>query len=87
VLREATRSVLAEHVLAVCDDVEDPAAPLDQLGLDSGFSLDGVRQTGGFGKVVSFSAVGDADVHGCTCSSMRLAFGDCCRPVPDVAGL
>jgi hypothetical protein len=44
-------------------DVEDPAAPLDQLWLDSEFLLDALRQTGGARAVVSNHAVFDRDLH------------------------
>ena len=46
--REAADFVLAEDHLAVDFDVKDAAGAGDQLGLDSVFGFDGVRQTGGF---------------------------------------
>ena len=58
---EPTGHVFREHQLAVQVDVEDAAAPLDQLGPDAELPLDLVRQTGGTRTVVSDDAVFDRD--------------------------
>jgi hypothetical protein len=55
--------VLAVDLLAVDGDVEDPAAPFDQLGFDVVLLLDSGRQTGGLWQVVSGAAVLDRDLH------------------------
>ena len=57
------KPVLAEDEVAVETDVEDAATALDQLGLNAVLLLDHLRQTGGFGQVVSFSAVFDGHFH------------------------
>ncbi len=51
--------VLAEDHLAVSFDVENAATTFDELGLDSQFSLQECRQTGGFWVIVSLNAVRD----------------------------
>jgi hypothetical protein len=63
VLREPPCIVLREDLPAVDDDVEDAAAPLDELGRDARLLLDRGRQTGGLRLVVSLHAVGDRDLH------------------------
>jgi hypothetical protein len=63
VLWETTGLVLAVNEPAVNLDVEDASGPLDKRRLDVEFVLDGGRQTGGFGVVVSLHAVGNGDVH------------------------
>jgi len=64
VLGEAAYVVLAPDLLAVDVYVKDAAGALDHLGIDLVFLLDGSRQTGGGGVVVSLHAVLDADIHG-----------------------
>jgi hypothetical protein len=64
VLGELPGLGLGVDFLAVGVDVEDPAAPLDQPRLDSRFTLDEIRQTGGSRQVVSLAAVLDGDLHG-----------------------
>lgn len=61
--REAADVVLAPDLRAVDVNVEDAAAALDQFGFHLEFALDRLRQTGGCGQVVSFTAVLDGDVH------------------------
>ena len=61
--RKSAGFYLAVDQLAVDFDVEDPSAPLDEFGADAELGLDGVRQTGGWGSVVSFYAVFDGNVH------------------------
>jgi hypothetical protein len=46
--------------------VEDAAAALDQLALDTVLGLDCGRQTGGLWQVVSLAAVLNADFHACS---------------------
>jgi hypothetical protein len=60
---EAADLILGEDQLPVGGDIKDAAAAFDELGLDAVGLLDGFRQTGGFGKVVSLHAVLDADLH------------------------
>jgi hypothetical protein len=55
--------VLGEDLLTVDADVEDAAAAADELTVDTEFTLDLSRQTGGSGEVVSNAAVVDSDVH------------------------
>jgi len=57
--REAAGLPLGEDQLVVDGDLEDPAGPLDELGLDAQLLLDLLRQTGGAGIVVSDPAVLD----------------------------
>ena len=61
--RKSAGFLLAVDQLAVDFDVEDAPAALDELGVDAEFGLNGVRQTGGLGSVVSFHAVLDGNVH------------------------
>ena len=63
VLGEPTDLILGEDQFSVGGDIEDAAAAFDELGLDAVGLLDGLRQTGGFGEVVSLHAVLDADLH------------------------
>jgi hypothetical protein len=64
VLRRKTagRSFREDHP-AVGDDVEDTAAPFDEIRLDAEMLPDCGRQTGGPGQVVSLAAIGDGQVH------------------------
>lgn len=55
--------MFAVDQLAVDLDVEDSASALDQLGIDSELLLDGFRQTGGRGEVVSFDTILNGYVH------------------------
>lgn len=55
---------LREEELAVAGDLEGSAVARDELDLDGERFLDGGRQTGGPGKVVSADAVLDRDIHG-----------------------
>ncbi len=64
VLRETAGVVLGVDEFSICNDVEDAAAPLDQLHLGVERLLDGGRQTGGVRSIVSFNAVGNRDLHG-----------------------
>jgi hypothetical protein len=63
VLGEAARVALAPDLRAVDVHVKHAAGALDQLGLNVELLPDRVRQTGGGGKIVSFPAVLDGDVH------------------------
>jgi hypothetical protein len=56
--------VLGIDPLSVDDDVEDPARPLLQLGLDPEALLDLGRETRGPALIASSGAVGDLDGHG-----------------------
>ncbi len=61
--RESAGFLLAVDQLAVDGDIEDAAATIDELDVSTELGLDGVRQTGGLGSVVSFHAVFDGNVH------------------------
>ncbi len=67
IFREAPGLVLAVDEPAVRLDVKDAAGTLDELGVEVVLALDGGRQTGGPGVVVSLHAVRDADLHGGRC--------------------
>jgi ABC-type phosphonate transport system ATPase subunit len=69
VFREAPGLVFAVDEPAIGLDVEDAASTLDELCVEAVFALDGGRQTGGPGVVVSLHAVRDADLHGGRCLS------------------
>lgn len=73
--REPARLVLGIDQLPIHGDIEDAAAALDQLRLDSRSLLDRVRQTGGVGEVVSLHAVCDRDVHRVLVSLSNHSFG------------
>jgi hypothetical protein len=64
VLGELPGLGLGVDLLAVGVDVEDPAATLDELRLDSRFTPDEIRQTGGSRQVVSLAAVLNGHLHG-----------------------
>jgi hypothetical protein len=49
--------------VAVHLDVKNAVGAFDEFRLRSELPLDGVRQTGGFGQVVSFYTVGDGYLH------------------------
>jgi hypothetical protein len=55
--------VLREDAFVVRGDVEDAAAPTNDLGVDAQLFLDLSRQTGGSRKIVSDAAVIDSNVH------------------------
>ena len=63
-LGESTLFVLGENEVAIDGDVKDAAAAFNEFGGDAEFLFDRIRQTGGFGMVVSLHAVLDADGHG-----------------------
>lgn len=63
VLGKAFLGVLGEDEVAVRDDVEHTVGPFDQLGVDAERVLDGGRQTGGLGQVLSTGAVGNRQRH------------------------
>jgi ABC-type phosphate/phosphonate transport system ATPase subunit len=69
IFREAPGIVLAVDEPAVRLDVENAAGTLDELRVEAVFALDGGRQTGGPGVVVSLHAIRDADLHGGRCLS------------------
>ena len=62
-LGEASHVVLAPNPGAVYVHVEDAARAFDEFRLNVELALDRIRQTGGCGEVVSFSAVLDGDLH------------------------
>ncbi len=63
-LREPAGVMLGVDEFSIGHNVEDAAAPLDQLHLGVERLLDGGRQTGGVRSIVSFNAVGNRDLHG-----------------------
>lgn len=56
-------SMFAEDHVAIDDDVENPAGPLDERGVDITVIFDCGGQTGRLGFIVSLHAVGDGDFH------------------------
>jgi hypothetical protein len=60
-LGEAALLLLREDQLIPDGDLEDSSRTLDELGLDTEFPLDLLRQTGGAREVVSDTAVFDVD--------------------------
>jgi hypothetical protein len=63
VLRKDSGVVLGVDLPAINFDVEDPSGALDQFRIDAFGVPNGIRQTGGFGQVVSLSTVGNANLH------------------------
>lgn len=55
--------VFRVNLFPVGDDIKDASAASDQLALDSGCCSHRVRQTDGFGRVVSLNTVRDGNVH------------------------
>ncbi len=62
-LGKPTGLVLRVDEPAIDLHIEYSTLPLDEFGIDSGSCLDRVRQTDGFGRVVSLNAVSNADLH------------------------
>jgi hypothetical protein len=56
--------MLGVDEFSIDNDVEDAAAPLDQLHRGVDRLLDSGRQTGGVRSIVSFNAVSNRDLHG-----------------------
>ena len=57
--------VVGEHDLVIERDLEDAAPGFDECSLEPEFFLNPIRQTDGFGAIVSLNAVPDANlVHG-----------------------
>ena len=65
VVREEAGLRLGVDFVAVGVNIEDAAAPADQLRFDAGLLLDVSRQTGGPRTVVSLHAVLDGHFHRC----------------------
>ncbi len=63
-LRKLSRVIFGIYLPAVDFDVEDSPAAFNQFGINALGVPNGIRQTGGFGQVVSRDAVEDRDVHG-----------------------
>jgi hypothetical protein len=57
--RESAQVFLGKDELAAMFNLEDSPARLDQLGFNTQFFLQFLRQTGGFGSVISTTAVRD----------------------------
>lgn len=62
-LWKAVHFVLGPDLLPIHDHVKDAPPALDELGVDAETLLDFIRQTGGFGKIVSLHAIGDRNLH------------------------
>ena len=62
-VRKSVGFMLAEYQLPVDFHVKDSSGSFDQFWFEAGGFLDGCCQTGSFGRVVSYYAVGDADFH------------------------
>ena len=56
-------SMFAEDHVAIDDDVENTAGPLNERGVDIAVIFDCGGQTGRLGFIVSLHAVGDGDFH------------------------
>lgn len=69
-LRETAGLVLAVEQLSIAPDVENAAGAFDEHSLHTDLVFDQCRQTGGFGVVVSNTAIRDGDFH--TFSSSRV---------------
>ena len=65
--------MFGENHLSVHDDVEDPAAALDEFRFDTGVLLDRIRQTGGLRQVVSLHAIGDGNFRHAMCLLLRVS--------------
>ena len=63
VFGETVDSMLAEDHVAIDNNVENAAGPLDERGVDITVILDCGGQTGRLRFVVSLHAVGDGDFH------------------------
>jgi len=63
VLGKLTGLVLRVDESAVDLHIKNPSAAFDEFRDDPGGCFDCVRQTGGFGRVVSLNAVSNADLH------------------------
>lgn len=61
--KSITFGLLGEDHLPVNLHVKNTSPTLDQFGLDSVPTLNGIRQTGGMRLIISLSAVLDADLH------------------------
>jgi hypothetical protein len=66
VFGEAADFVLRPDQVPVHFHVEDAAAAFDQFAVEIQLLFNRIRQTGGFGAIVSHSTVFDADRHGVT---------------------
>ncbi len=62
-LRKNSGVVLGVDHFSIGDDIKNASAALDQLALDTCCCFHGIRQTDGFGRVVSLDAVRDGNVH------------------------
>jgi hypothetical protein len=63
IVREATGVVLTPYRLAIHVHIENAAGALDETGINVEGLLDGGRQTGGLGEIVSLRAILDGDGH------------------------
>lgn len=61
--RKHSGLMLGVDSAAVDFHVEDPAPSCDQLGLNAFCIPNCIRQTGGFGQVVSLGAIGNPYLH------------------------
>jgi hypothetical protein len=62
--RKSAQILLGKDELAAMFNLEDSPARLDQVGFDTQFFLQFLRQTGGFGSIISTTAVRDfAGLH------------------------
>jgi len=63
VLGELTGLMLRVDESAIDLHVKNSTATFDEFRINPGGCFDCVRQTGGFGRVVSLNAVSNADLH------------------------
>ena len=71
VFRKNSGVVLRVNLLAFGDDIENASAAFDQLALDTSRCSHCIRQTDGFGRVVSLDAVRDGNVHDASFAGMN----------------
>ena len=72
--RKLSGILLGINLPAVDFDVEDPAMTFNQFGIDAVGVPNRIRQTGGFGQVVSLTAVGNPNLHRFDSSVMKTSF-------------
>ena len=71
VFRKNSGVALRVNLLAFGDDIEDASVTFDQLALDTSRCSHCIRQTDGFGRVVSLDAVRDGNVHDASFAGMN----------------
>ena len=70
VFRKDSGVVLRVNLVAIGDDIKDTSAAFDQFALDTSCCSHCIRQTDGFGRVVSLDAVRAGHVHDASFAGM-----------------